>query len=48
MNTDISTESDIWIENDGVFGPTAGDTIVHPGDQLNLNVIVELGYCQEW
>ena len=37
-----------WIEQDGQHGPTAGDTIVHPGDILDINEKVQVGDCQEW
>src|SRR6218665_2259990 len=37
-----------WIEEDGEHGPTAGDTIVPPGDVLNVNDKVQVGDCQQW
>lgn len=48
MDIDIPTGLDAWIEKDGIFGRTAGDTLVQLGERLMKNDIVQLGYCQEW
>lgn len=48
MDTDIPEGETAWIEQDNVPGPTEGDTIVKPGDQLAPSDRVQLGFCKEW
>lgn len=48
MTTDIPPGTPVWIEQDGERGPTDGDTIVEPGEQLEPFDKVQLGYCKEW
>lgn len=46
--TDLPPDTAIWIERDNITGPTGNDTTVKPGDPLDPNVKVQLGYCKEW
>jgi len=48
MQSDIQGNLPAWIENDGVPGPTLGDTVVNSGSQIDLGSKVQLGNCQEW
>lgn len=44
----IPTGVTAWIEEDGIPGPTAGDTIVYPDTILDPYIKVQIGECQEW
>src|SRR6218665_4142050 len=48
MKKYIPAGTTAWIEEDGIPGPTAGDTIVYPETILDPYVKVQLGECQEW
>lgn len=48
MKADIQGNFTAWIDEDGIPGLTDGDTAVYPGDQISLDVKVQLGNCQEW
>lgn len=48
MTSDVPPDTELWIEMDGIPGPTDGDTTVHIGDQININATVQIGNCQQW
>lgn len=48
MRADIQGNLTAWIDADEVPGLSDGDTVVHPGDEISLDVKVQLGNCQEW
>ena len=48
MTTNVPPDTTLWIEKDGIDGPTDGDTIVHVGDQIGTNETVQIGNCQQW
>jgi len=48
MKKYIPAGTTAWIEEDGIPGPTAGDTIVYPETILDPYVKVQLGECKEW
>ncbi len=48
MTTDIPPGQRAWIEVDNIPGPTGGDKIINPGDPVDPDEKVQLGYCQEW
>ena len=47
MTTDIPPDQPVWIEQDNIPGPTQGDRIIYPGDLVDPNEKVQLGYCKE-
>lgn len=48
MTDNIPPDQPAWIEEDNVPGPTGNDKIINPGDKLQPNDKIQLGYCQEW
>jgi hypothetical protein len=48
MKTDVPKDVPVWIEKDDVPGPTDGDERVKPGDRLEPDEKVQVGYCEEW
>jgi hypothetical protein len=48
MTNDIPPDQPVWIEKDNIPGPTDGDTIIYPGDPVDPDEKVQLGYCKEW
>ena len=48
MKTDVPDDLPVWIEKDDDPGPTDEDEIVRPGDKLQPDDIVHVGYCEEW
>ncbi len=48
MTNNIPPGQPAWVETDSVTGPTGNDKIIKPGDKLEPDEKVQLGYCKEW
>ena len=48
MTTEIPPDQPVWIEQDNIPGPTQGDRFISPGDPVDPDEKVQLGYCKEW
>lgn len=45
---DIKPGEKVWIELDNKPGLTSGDTVLNPGESVQVYDIVRKGDCEQW